>query len=75
MSNLPLDGDKPFGGMVMVGNDKIVQLINYLIVLATDYSNRPFIQDACPLLTPAEREFIISGVWPELWNKLFSEGE
>jgi len=31
------------------------------------------IQDAYPTLSLAEREFLISGVTPEEWDKFFSE--
>lgn len=34
-----------------------------------------FIQDAFPLLSPDEREMILSGTHPECWDKLFSEDE
>jgi|10_taG_2_1085330.scaffolds.fasta_scaffold31042_4 hypothetical protein len=34
---------------------------------------RPHVQDAFPLLTPDEREFLLTGITPEEWNGLFSE--
>jgi len=33
------------------------------------------IQDACPDLTPDEREFIVSGVYGDEWNELWGKGE
>lgn len=33
------------------------------------------IQVAFPLLTPDEREFLISGVTPEEWDELFGEDD
>ena len=40
------------------------------------WSRGDLVQEALPYLTPAEREFIISGVLPGEWDDLFSdEGE
>lgn len=35
------------------------------------WRNGKLIQDAMPNLTPAEREFIKTGVTPEEWNETF----
>ena len=34
-----------------------------------------FIQDAMPNLTPAEREFIKTGVTPDEWDEIFGDDE
>lgn len=33
------------------------------------------IQDACPDLTPDEREYIVSGVYGDEWDELWGKGE
>ena len=33
------------------------------------------IQDVFPKATPEEREFIVSGLTPEVWDKIFGEEE
>ena len=33
------------------------------------------IQDVFPKATPEEREFIVSGLTPEVWDKIFGESE
>lgn len=40
-----------------------------------DSRTRPFVQDFFPELNEDEREFLISGVTPEEWAKLFPPGE
>jgi len=37
------------------------------------WQNGELVQTAFPYLTPAEREFIISGVLPGEWDTLFSD--
>lgn len=37
------------------------------------WQNGELVQNAFPYLTPAEREFIISGVLPGEWDTLFSD--
>jgi len=39
------------------------------------HKNRMMIQDAFPFLTNEEREFLISGLTPEEWNRIFSNPE
>ena len=39
------------------------------------WSRGAMVQEAMPYLTPAEREFIISGVLPGEWDALFSDEE
>jgi hypothetical protein len=39
------------------------------------WQNGELVQVAFPYLTPAEREFIISGVLPGEWDTLFSDEE
>ena len=34
-----------------------------------------FIQDAMPGLTPAEREFLMTGITPEEWAEMFPEDD
>lgn len=34
-----------------------------------DQKNRPNIQDVFPFLSPDEREFLISGMTPEIWDQ------
>ena len=31
-----------------------------------------YIQDACPMLSPEDREFILTGTSPEGWNQMFN---
>jgi hypothetical protein len=38
-----------------------------------DWKNGQLIQDAMPHLTEDEREFILSGILPEQWNRLFDK--
>jgi hypothetical protein len=39
-----------------------------------DYVNGTLVQDAFPNLTDDEREFILTGILPDEWDKLFGEG-
>jgi hypothetical protein len=38
-------------------------------------SDRPYIQDFFPELNADEREFLLTGVTPEEWNRFFGEDE
>ncbi len=39
------------------------------------YKNGGFIQDAFSFLTTEEREFLISGMTPAMWNQTFPQGD
>lgn len=39
------------------------------------YDEGVLIQDAFPFLTPDEREFMMTGITPEEWDRLFGEEE
>lgn len=45
----------------------------YLMWETSPVETRPHVQLAFPLLTPDEREFLLTGITPEEWNGLFSE--
>lgn len=34
-----------------------------------------FVQDVCPHLSPGEREFLITGITPEEWDRLIGSDE
>jgi len=40
-----------------------------------DWIDGMFIQDAMPYLTPAEREFLMTGITEEEWEEAFAEPE
>lgn len=39
------------------------------------YSNGAFIQDAFPMLSADDREFLLTGITPEEWDDIFSNKE
>lgn len=41
----------------------------------TRWENGAYIQDAFPMLTPEQREFIKTGITPEEWDNLFGDKE
>ena len=43
--------------------------------LNSDSSERPFVQDAFPSLTPGEREFLLTGIHPDEFDELFKDEE
>ena len=45
----------------------------YVMWESSPVQTRPHVQDAFPLLTPDEREFLLTGITPEEWRDLFSE--
>ena len=38
-------------------------------------SEGALIQNVYPFLTPDEREFLITGITPEIWDEVFGKGE
>jgi hypothetical protein len=45
----------------------------YVMWESSPVETRPHVQNAFPMLTPDEREFILTGVTPEEWKDLFFE--
>jgi hypothetical protein len=35
------------------------------------YDTDEYIQDIAPMLTPAQREFLMTGITPEFWDEMF----
>lgn len=57
----------PFGSTINVMDLPITE------AQLLEWSNGGLAQDVFPHLTASEREFIISGITPEIWKKMLGE--
>ena len=64
-----------FGSTKSSYMDLNIRYMEFVLGLQKWLHNDGYIQDIFPGLNADEREFIVSGLTPEAWNKIFGEEE
>ena len=55
-------------------NERVLEMTREQIALYTS-EHRPLIQDIFPEMNDEDREFLMTGITPEEWNKVFGNKE